>query len=96
MRSQKKVKNVQLLFAKLQLGHSDLVLKNWLKNILNSHISDCENFFPLQDMGPAEKQHLPDLLNFCQTYSLHAIGLPISQIVALLNSVSSRIILHNN
>ena len=57
--------------------------------------SDCKNFFPLQDMGPAEKQHLPDLLNFCQTYSLHAIGLPVSQLVALLNSVSSRIILHN-
>ena len=23
---------------KLQLGHSDLVLKNWLKDILNSHM----------------------------------------------------------
>ena len=38
LRSQKKVKNVQLFFAKLQLGHSDLVLKNWLKDILNSHM----------------------------------------------------------
>ena len=54
--------------------------------------SDCENFFPLQDMGPAEKQHLPDLLNFCQTYSLHAIVQPVSQLEGLLNSVSSRII----
>ena len=58
--------------------------------------SDCENFFPLQDMGPAEKQYLRDLLNLCQTYSLHVIGLLVSQLVGLLNSVSSRIILHNN
>ena len=44
LRSQKKVKNVQLFFAKLQLGHSDLVLKNWLKDILNSHMQpQCSN-----------------------------------------------------
>ena len=47
-------------------------------------------------MGPAEKQHLKDLLNFYQTYSLHAIGLPESQLVIQLNSVSSRKILIKN
>ena len=28
------------------------------------YVSDCENFFPLQDMGPAEKQHLPGPAEF--------------------------------
>ena len=31
LRSQKKVKNVQLFFAKLQLGHSDLVFEKLVK-----------------------------------------------------------------